>query len=75
MNGGASIIDITNEEGKKSGAKVGFIITSVIGPDGRYRITGADDLTQILGDSKGEEVVILGVYPNGQEYYFEVKVE
>jgi serine protease Do len=75
LNGGASIIEITNEEWKKSGAKVGFIITSVIGSEGRYRITGANDLSQILNDSKGEELVILGVYPNGQEYYFEVKVE
>lgn len=75
LNGGATIIAIENEAWKKSGAKVGFIITSVIGTDGRYRITGADDLSQILEDSKGEEVVILGVYPNGQEYYFEVKVE
>ena len=75
LNGGATIIAIENEAWKKSGAKVGFIITSVIGTDGRYRITGADDLSQILGESKGEEMVILGVYPNGQEYYFEVKVE
>ena len=75
LNGGATIIAIENEAWKKSGAKVGFIITSVIGTDGRYRITGADDLSQILGESKGEEMVILGVYPDGQEYYFEVKVE
>lgn len=75
LNGGATIISIENEVWKKSGAKVGFIITSVIGADGRYRITGADDLSKILDESKGEEVVILGVYPNGQEYYFEVKVE
>ncbi|WP_373494304.1 Do family serine endopeptidase [Aquiflexum sp.] len=75
LNGGASIIDISNDEWKKSGAKVGFIITSVIGTEGRYRITGANDLSQILNESKGEELVILGVYPNGQEYYFEVKVE
>jgi hypothetical protein len=29
----------------------------------------------ILNSNIGEEVVILGVYPNGQEYYFELKVE
>ncbi|WP_194976804.1 Do family serine endopeptidase [Aquiflexum lacus] len=75
LNGGASIIEINNEEWKKSGAKVGFIITSVIGSEGRYRISGANDLSQILNDSKGEELVILGVYPNGQEYYFEITVE
>ncbi|MCH7410825.1 trypsin-like peptidase domain-containing protein [Belliella sp. DSM 111904] len=75
IRGGASIISIENDTWKKSGAKVGFIITSVIGAEGRYRISGANDLIALLEDSKGEEVVILGVYPNGQEYYFEVQVE
>jgi serine protease Do len=73
--GGASIVSIDNESWKKSGAKVGFIITSVIGQDGRYRISGADDLSEILQNNKGEEIVILGVYPNGQEYYFEIKID
>lgn len=75
LQGGASIISIDNEAWKKSGAKVGFIITSVIGSDGRYRISNAEDMSNILNNSKGEEVVILGVYPNGQEYYFEVKID
>ncbi|SMD41520.1 Do/DeqQ family serine protease [Aquiflexum balticum DSM 16537] len=75
LDGGASIISIENEEWQKSGAKVGFIITSIISQQGRYRITGADDISKILFESKGEEVVILGVYPNGQEYYFEVNIE
>jgi serine protease Do len=75
LEGGASIISIENEAWRKSGAKVGFIITSVIGSDGRYRISNAEDMSSILKSSQGEEVVILGIYPNGQEYYFEVKVE
>lgn len=75
ISGGAGIISINNEEWRKSGAKVGFIITSVIGSDGRYRISGAEDLNNVLSDNKGEEVVILGVYPTGQEYYFEVKIK
>jgi serine protease Do len=75
LDGGASIISINNEEWQKSGAKVGFIVTSIISQQGRYRITGADDISKILFESKGEEVVILGVYPNGQEYYFEVNIE
>ncbi|RZS98661.1 Do family serine endopeptidase [Cecembia calidifontis] len=75
LQGGASIISVDNEAWKKAGAKVGFIITSVIGPEGRYRISNAEDMSNILNKSKGEEVVILGVYPNGQEYYFEVKIE
>jgi serine protease Do len=75
LPGGASIISIDNEDWKKAGAKVGFIVTSVIGSDGRYRISNADDMSNVLVDNKGEEVVILGVYPNGQEYYFEIKID
>ncbi|MBW3469973.1 Do family serine endopeptidase [Arthrospiribacter ruber] len=75
IQGGAAIVSIDNEAWKKSGAKVGFIITSVIGADGRYRISGADDLSEILKNNQGEEIVILGVYPNGQEYYFEVRID
>jgi serine protease Do len=75
IQGGAAIISIDNDSWKKSGAKVGFIITSVIGSDGRYRISNAEDMTRVLSDNEGEEVVVLGVYPNGQEYYFEVKIE
>ncbi len=75
IEGGASIVTIDNDTWKKSGAKVGFIITSVIGSDGRYRISGAEDLSEVLKNNQGEEIVILGVYPNGQEYYFEIKIE
>lgn len=75
IQGGAAIVSIDNEAWKKSGAKVGFIITSVIGADGRYRISGAEDLSEVLKNNQGEEIVILGVYPNGQEYYFEIKID
>ncbi|SNS36708.1 Do/DeqQ family serine protease [Belliella buryatensis] len=75
IQGGATIITVENESWKKAGARVGFIITSVIGPDGRYRISGANDLIALLEESRGEEIVVLGLYPNGQEYYFEVEVE
>lgn len=75
IQGGATIISVENDAWKKAGAKPGFIITSVIGPDGRYRITGSSDLIALLEESRGEEIVVLGLYPNGQEYYFEVEVE
>ncbi|MFD2202027.1 trypsin-like peptidase domain-containing protein [Shivajiella indica] len=75
LQGGASIIAIENETWKNAGAKVGFIVTSVIGADGRYRITNAEDMNNILQGNVGEEIVVLGVYPSGQEYYFELKVE
>lgn len=75
IQGGASIVSIENEKWRSAGAKVGFIITSVIGSEGRYRITNAGDLSNILEGNGGEELVILGLYPNGQEYYFELKNE
>jgi serine protease Do len=75
IQGGASIISVENEAWKKSGAKTGFIVTSVIGPSGRFRVSGSDTLMSILNENRGEEVVILGLYPNGQEFYFEVSLD
>lgn len=75
IEGGATIVAVEDEIWKKSGAKPGFIITSIIGQNGRAKISGAENLIEILKRSKGEEIVVLGVYPNGQEYYFEVKID
>ncbi len=75
LQGGATIISIGSDAWKKSGAKEGFIITSVIGADGRFKVNGAEELSNILSNNAGEEIVILGVYPNGQEYYFELKLD
>lgn len=75
ISGGASIISIENEAWSEAGAKAGLIITSIIGNGGRYRINNASDVVQILEENKGEEIVILGLYPNGQEYYFEIKLD
>lgn len=75
IDGGAAIVSVENENWTKSGARAGFIITSIIGSNGRTKISGAENLIEILKRSKGEEIVVLGLYPNGQEYYFEVKVD
>lgn len=75
IEGGVGITSVEDDNWRKSGAKPGFIITSVIGSDGRYKIDNSEQLVEILKDNVGEEVVILGLYPNGQEYYFEIKVE
>lgn len=75
IEGGAGITSVEDDNWRKSGAKPGFIITSVIGSGGRYKINNSDQLIEILKDNVGEEVVILGLYPNGQEYYFEIKIE
>ncbi|EIM72839.1 protease Do [Nitritalea halalkaliphila LW7] len=75
INGGAGILRVESDKWKKAGAKPGFIITSVIGSGGRYRINSASDLAAVFEENPGEEIVILGVYPNGQEFYFEVELE
>jgi len=75
IEGGAGITSVEDENWKKSGAKPGFIITSVIGSDGKNKISNSEQLIDVLKSNIGEEIVILGLYPNGQEYYFEIKVE
>jgi serine protease Do len=75
ISGGASISSLSNEKWKNSGAKVGFIVTSVMGPNGRFKISGAEELIRVLNQNRGEELVLLGVFPNGQEYYFEIATD
>lgn len=70
--GGAVIKSNGNESWRKAGARNGFIVTSVISDSGRTRITTAQEMIDFLEDSKGEELVILGMFPDGTEYYFEV---
>jgi serine protease Do len=72
LSGGAVIKMNSNAAWKKAGAKNGFIITSVISDSGRSRITNAQDMIDFLEKNSAEGIVILGVFPDGTEYYFEV---
>ncbi len=72
LDGGAMIDSVTNPEWRKSGARVGFVITSLISESGRVRITSPEQLIEELADLEGEEIVVLGTFPDGTEYYFEV---
>ena len=69
IEGGAAITGIENEEWTKAGLKPGFIITKI----GRIRINSASEVSEALKNYKGEEVSILGVYPNGQRSYYDIK--
>jgi membrane-associated protease RseP (regulator of RpoE activity) len=73
--GGAVIKSNGNEAWRAAGARNGFIITSVISDKGRMRVTSAAEMIEFLEDSKGEEIVVLGMFPDGTEYYFEIKPE
>ncbi|SDA49096.1 Do/DeqQ family serine protease [Algoriphagus alkaliphilus] len=73
IKGGAVIKMNSNENWKKAGARNGFIITSVISDKGRAKINNAQEMIDFLEKSKGEEIVVLGMFPDGTEYYFEVE--
>jgi serine protease Do len=75
ISGGAVIKSNANEEWRKAGARNGFIVTSAIADNGRARISSAQELIDFLGDHRGEEIVILGMFPDGTDYYFEVEVK
>lgn len=68
LEGGASIISVDNEAWQEAGVKEGFIVTRV----GRIKIRNAQELVETLKKFEGEEVSILGVYPNGQRSYFDL---
>ncbi len=70
--GGAVIKMNANERWKKAGARNGFVITSVISDSGRTRINNAQDMIDFLEANRGAEIVVLGMFPDGTEYYFEV---
>lgn len=70
--GGAVLKQNGNDRWKKAGARNGFIITSVISDSGRVRISNAQDMIDFLEENGSDEVVVLGLFPDGTEYYFEV---
>jgi serine protease Do len=72
ITGGAIIKLNNNEAWRKAGARSGFVITSVIGEKGRTRISNAQEMTDFLQNVKGEEIVVLGMFQDGTEYYFEI---
>lgn len=72
--GGAVIKSNANESWRKAGARNGFIITSVISDSGRKKVTNAQEMIDFLEDSKGQEIVVLGMFPDGTDYYFEVEL-
>lgn len=72
ISGGAVIKMNGNENWRKAGARNGFIITSVISDSGRTRINSAQEMIDFLEENNGDEIVVLGMFPDGTEYYFEV---
>jgi Do/DeqQ family serine protease len=72
LSGGAVIASVNGEKWRNSGARTGFIITSIITESGRLRISGVDRLLEVLNDTEGDPIVILGMFQDGTEYYFEV---
>ncbi|WP_162341532.1 Do family serine endopeptidase [Cyclobacterium salsum] len=68
LEGGASISVIDNDAWREAGVNEGFIITKI----GRTKIMSGADVLEALKNYKGEEVTVLGVYPNGQRSYYDL---
>ena len=68
MEGGATITSIDNKAWREAGVQEGFIITKI----GRTKILNGEDVVKALKSYEGEEVIVLGVYPNGQRSYYEL---
>jgi serine protease Do len=75
LSGGAVIGAVQGGKWRSAGARPGFVVTSIITSDGRVRIQSPDQLIEVLEDLSGEEIVVLGMFQDGTEYYFEVKVD
>jgi S1-C subfamily serine protease len=73
LTGGAVISSVAGEKWKRAGARTGFIITSIITESGRLKVAGVENLLEILEDTEGESIVVLGMFQDGTEYYFEIE--
>lgn len=72
LSGGALISKVSGEKWRDAGARPGFIITSIITESGRVKISNVDTLLEVLNDTAGDSIVVLGMFQDGTEYYFEV---
>lgn len=75
ISGGALINTVGTPKWRQAGARPGFIVTSIMSENGRYRVSDADNVLEILDDLRGEDIVVLGMFNDGTEYYFEVELE
>ncbi len=75
ISGGALITSVSGETWTDAGARPGFIVSSVITNEGRVRISGAENIIEVLKKQSGQEIVVLGMFQDGTEYYFEVEVD
>ena len=75
ISGGAVIKTNSNEAWRKAGARNGFIITSVISDSGRKKVANAQEMIDFLEDVSDQEIVVLGMFPDGTDYYFEVELD
>lgn len=75
ISGGALINTVGAPKWRSAGARPGFIVTSIIAENGRYKVTDAESIISTLSKLSGEEIVVLGMFNDGTEYYFEVELE
>lgn len=75
ISGGALINTVGAPKWRIAGARPGFIVTSIIAENGRYKVTDAESIISTLSKLSGEQIVVLGMFNDGTEYYFEVELE
>lgn len=66
IEGGLQVKDIDNGKWKEAGVKEGFVITKI----DKRPVDSMDDLTAALNNSRGEGILIEGMYPNGEKAYY-----
>ena len=69
VNGGVRVTDITGGKWKEVEIPDGFVITHI----DDERIDDVSDLERTLNDKVGEEVMILGIEPDGSKSYYSIR--
>lgn len=72
IEGGAIISGVTGQKWRAAGARPGFVITSIMTERGRVKISDVEHLLEVLNKYGSDEILVLGMFQDGTEYYFEV---
>lgn len=69
LDGGVKVIDLGTGKWKEAGIREDFIITSI----DKVPVNNINDLRRILENKKGEAVLLLGIYPNGEKAWYSIR--
>ena len=69
LKGGVKISSVESGKWKSAGIREDYIITSI----DKIEVNNVVDLKRILNNKKGETILLLGVYPDGEKAWYSVK--